>query len=50
MTTEYDLQDLTAPDINAESHYQDIASGNYREPNQITPLLRMFTKWHTKES
>jgi len=41
---------LPLPDITAEGLHMEIEREDYWEPNQTTPLLEMFTEWHTEGS
>jgi len=50
ITTEHNHRDLTAMDITAERLHMEIERENYWEPNRRTPLLEMFTEWHTEGS
>jgi len=50
MTTEHIHWYLTATDITAERLYMEIEWEDYREPNQIKPLLEMITEWHSEGS
>ena len=41
---------LPLPDITAERLHIEIEREDYWEPNRTTPLLEMFTEWHTEGS